>query len=179
MIQFTILMLCVSATSTVQVYSTDLDGASRVECVIEQDILHPDAPPQQMPGWPKYMGVNANYGPTGATLADVNGDGYLEIIAGSTDNLLRVWDYTGSMLTGWPKDLTAMIQSKAAVGDIDNDGDMEIVVPTRSGYVHIFNHDGTIFPGWPQYAGGNVVGFSSAVLFDLDGNEELEIIVAR
>jgi len=179
MIQLVVVLICASSTGTVQVYSTDLDGASHIECFVEQDILHPDAPPQQMPGWPKYMGVNANYGPTGATLADVNGDGYLEIIAGSTDNLLRVWDYTGNMLAGWPKDLTAMIQSKAAVGDIDNDGDMEIVIPTRSGYVHVFNHDGTIFPGWPQYAGGNVAGFSSAVLFDLDGDEELEIIVAR
>ena len=179
MIQLIVVLICAGSTGTVQVYSTDLDGVSHIEYFVEQDILHPDAPPQQMPGWPKYMGVNANYGPTGATLADVNGDGYLEIVAGSTDNLLRVWDYTGNMLDGWPKDLTAMIQSKAAVGDIDNDGDMEIVIPTRSGYVNVFNHDGTIFPGWPQYAGGNVAGFSSVVLFDLDEDEELEIIVAR
>ncbi|MBE0434068.1 VCBS repeat-containing protein, partial [candidate division WOR-3 bacterium] len=88
MMQFAVLALCASATSMVQVYSTDLDGASHVEQVIRQEVWYPEpaAPPQQMPGWPKSMGVAAMYGPTGATLADINGDGYLEIIAGSTDN---------------------------------------------------------------------------------------------
>ncbi|MBE0434114.1 VCBS repeat-containing protein, partial [candidate division WOR-3 bacterium] len=111
--------------------------------------------------------------------ADINGDGYLEIIAGSTDNLLRVWDYTGNLLPGWPVSLAGMIQAKAAVGDIDNDGDLEIVIPTRNGYVYVFNHDGTFFPGWPIYAGSNIPGFSSVVLFDLDQDGDLEIIAAR
>jgi hypothetical protein len=173
------LILCASATSTVQVYSTDLEGALHVERVIRPEMLHPDAAPQQMPGWPQYMGVNANYGPTGATLADLNNDGYLEIIAGSTDNVLRVWDYQGNLLPGWPLNLSGMIQAKAAVGDLDNNGDLEIVIPTRSGYVHVYNHDGTLFPGWPQYAGGGIVGFASPVLFDLNQDGDLEIIAAR
>ena len=179
MMAFTCLMLCAGIAGTVQVYSTDLDGASHIEELICKEASRRDAPPQQMPGWPKYMGVAALYGPTGATLADVNNDGYLEIIAGSTDNILRVWDYTGNMLAGWPVTLSGMIQSKAAVGDIDNNGDMEIVIPTRTGYVNVFNHDGTAFTGWPQYAGGNIVGFSSVVLFDLDHDGDLEIIAAR
>jgi hypothetical protein len=179
MIQLTMLIVCIGATSTVQVYSTDLEGASHVERVIRAETPDHTMAPQEMPGWPKYMGVSGNFGPTGAALADVNNDGYLEIIAGSTDNVLRVWDYQGNMLPGWPVTLSGMIQAKAAVGDLDNDGDMEIVIPTRTGYVYVYNHDGTAFPGWPQYAGGNIVGFSSVVLFDLDQDGDLEIIAAR
>lgn len=179
MMQFLAVILCAGVAGTAQIYSTDLDGASYADDAVRVEMPGPDAPPQQMPGWPQYMGVAAYYGPTGATLADVNNDGYLEIIAGSTDNLLRVWDYEGDFLTGWPIALTGMIQSKAAVGDLDNDGDMEIVVPTRNGYVYAFNHDGTFFPGWPIYAGANIPGFSSVVLFDLDGDGDLEIISAR
>ena len=179
MMQMIVLMVCAGVAGTVQIYSTDLEGASHVERVIEQEMHNSDAPPQQMPGWPQYMGVAAYYGPTGATLADINNDGYLEIIAGSTDNLLRVWDYTGNMLAGWPIALSGMIQSKAAVGDIDDNGDLEIVVATRNGYVYAFNHDGTFFPGWPISAGTNIPGFSSVVLFDLDEDGDLEVISAR
>ena len=48
-----------------------------------------------MPGWPKHVGTNPNYKPSGITLADINHDSTLEIIVGSTDNTLNVWDYQG------------------------------------------------------------------------------------
>lgn len=96
-------------------------------------------------------------------LADLNGDGDLEIVVGSLSGLLHVLDpHTGQELPGWPQQLTAPIDCSAAVGDVDGDGQPEIVVgcgvtdvdpeqptdprwtPAASGAIYIFNPDGSL-----------------------------------
>ena len=131
-----------------------------------------------MPGWPKHVGTNPNYKPSGITLADINHDSTLEIIVGSTDNTLNVWDYQGNSMPGWPKTLPGMIQSKVAVGDINRDGTIEIVAAARNGYVYVYTAGGDPVPGWPQSAGGSG-GFVSPTLFDIDGDDTLEVIQAQ
>lgn len=134
--------------------------------------------PQPMPGWPKSVGTHPNYKPSGIALADINADGYLEVILGSTDQYLYAWNHLGNALAGWPVYLPALVQAKVAVGDIDNNGDLEIVAAARNGYVYVYNHDATPFPGWPQNANG-VLGFISPALFDLDRDADLEIIMVQ
>ena len=171
---FLILVLNYSA----DVVFTDLDGRTNSLGKIELPSPFNFTPPQQMPGWPQYVGVAPYYSPSGVSLADVNNDGYLEIIVGSTDNKVYIWDYHGNLLDGWPITLPAMVQSKVAVGDIDNDGDKEIVIAAKNGYVYIYNHAGTPYPNWPQNANGSI-GLVSPVLFDLDRDGDLEIIMAQ
>ncbi len=134
--------------------------------------------PQPMPGWPKNVGTHPNYKPSGIALVDINNDGYLEIILGSTDQYLYAWDYQGNPLPGWPISMPAPIQAKVAVGDIDNNGDQEIVCAARNGYVYVYNHDATPFGGWPQNADG-VIGFVAPTLFDLDRDGDLEVIMVQ
>ena len=134
--------------------------------------------PQPMPGWPKNVGTHPNYKPSGIALADINNDGYLEVVLGSTDQYLYAWDYQGNPLPGWPVYMPALVQAKVAIGDLDNNGDQEIVCAARNGYVYVYNHDGTPFPGWPQNADG-VIGFVAPTLFDLDRNGDLEIIMVQ
>lgn len=131
-----------------------------------------------MPNWPRTVGTNPNYKPTGVTLADVNGDDTLEVIVGSTDNTMHVWDIHGNELAGWPKSMAGMVQSKVAVGDLTGDGVMELVVAVRNGNVYAFKPDGSSVPGWPQSAGGGC-GFISPTLADLDGDESLEVIIPQ
>jgi hypothetical protein len=135
-------------------------------------------PPQQMPGWPNVIGTHPNYKPSGVALVDITGNGMLDIIVGSTNNMVYAWDYLGNALTGWPITLSGMVQGKVAIGDIDNNGDQEIVIATRNGYVHAYNHDGTLCTGWPQNANG-VLGLISPTLFDLDRDGDLEIIMVQ
>jgi len=173
-----LILLGITVLPVNEVYFTDSEGKSHVIETIPAPFNFSNMQPQQMPGWPKNMGVNPNYAPSGVSLADINGDGNLEIIAGSTDNNIYVWDYQGNFLPGWPVTLSAMIQAKVAIGDIDNNGDKEIIVAARNGYVYAFDHDGTSFPGWPQNANG-VIGLVAPTLFDLDRNGDLEVIMPQ
>ncbi len=172
----TMLALLISHSSSIHI--TDENGQTTICGTFENQGFFNLTPPQQMPGWPKSIGVNPNYAPSGVNLADVNGDGSLEIVVGSTNNQVFIWDYQGNLLSGWPVTIGGMVQAKTAVGDIDNDGDMEIVVAARNGYVYVFNHDGTNYPNWPQNANG-VLGFIAPVLFDLDRDGDLEILMAQ
>jgi hypothetical protein len=70
-------------------------------------------------------------------LADLNGDGKLDIIVAGLDQHVYAWDGSGNPLPGFPaliKDPTlggAEIINTPAVGDINGDGKPEIVVPTN------------------------------------------------
>lgn len=130
--------------------------------------------PPVMPGWPQTMGVTVPFAPVGVVLADVDHDGNIEVVAGSTDNRLRIWTVAGSLIT----DVNAggRIQSKPAVADLDGDGDLEIVVATAAGQLQVFHHDGTSLSGWPQ-ASGFTFGLLSPVVYNLDGEGLPEVLV--
>ena len=69
-------------------------------------------------------------------LADLRGDGALEIVIGSLDQHVYAWDGAGAALPGFPAKLRdptlagAEIITTPAVGDITGDGRPEIVTPT-------------------------------------------------
>ncbi|UCD19310.1 MAG: VCBS repeat-containing protein [candidate division WOR-3 bacterium] len=136
-------------------------------------------PPQQMPGWPNQMPVPPLFAPAGVALADIDGDGYCEVLTGTTQGAFYVWDYQGNLLTGWPKTGIEAIQTKAAVADIDTSfPGLEIIVPGRLNIVYAWHSDGTNVPGWPQIV-GETGGFKSPVVFDIDGDGDLEIIIGQ
>lgn len=83
----------------------------------------------------------------------------------------------------------------AALGDLEGDGDVEVVVSTLDGQVFAFHHDGSPVAGFPvgsdwersaaardpdiAVASQNTLDhgfFASPVLYDLDGDQDLEII---
>jgi len=131
-----------------------------------------------MTNWPQSIGVNANYAPSGVALSDVNGDDTLEVIVGSTDNILHVFNIHGNELPGWPKTLPAMVQAKVAVGDLFGNGQKEIVVAARNGMVYVYKANGDTVGGWPQNANG-VLGLVAPTLSDLNGDDSLEVIMPQ
>lgn len=153
----------------------DIVHCGRIE-KIDSRIITTRASLPSMPGWPNTIATHTNYAPCGATMADLDGDGIMEIMAGSTNGTFKVWDINGDSI--WTKSGLGMIQSKPAVGDIDLDGTREIVVTNRANNIYIWKSNGSNYPGWPITV-GEISGLKSPVLFDLNGDDTLEIIVGE
>ena len=182
----------------------DIDGNGSNEVVVGSDngwVFAFSAAGHVMPGWPQFTGHNADFpdrcatdactGVVGSpTLADLDGDGRLEVIAGSFSHKIFVWRWNGAVLPGWPRDVWDGVASTAAVGDVDRDGSPDIVIGSdvandcgncqpfgamaRGGLVHALRVDGTELPGWPQPTSG--FAWSSPALADLDRDGGLEIV---
>lgn len=152
-----------------------------------------------LPGWPYDVKETIWSSPA---LADLNGDGQLEVIIGSDvqwDEVPNaqppgggVWVFrrNGSYFPGFPKFVSYTpqtpyvgIQSSPVVGDVTGDGCPDIVVGTGQPgsdtttigrLLHVYQRDGSIPPGWPQPLTGHVVG--SPALANLDADAALEIL---
>jgi Subtilase family/FG-GAP-like repeat len=90
-------------------------------------------------------------------IADLNGDGKPEIIAGTGGYLVHAFDRLGREPTGWPKFTGGWLIASAAVGDLDGDGLLEVVVNTREGNLYVWQTKGPSSVGgrpsvqWQRY----------------------------
>jgi len=169
--------------------SGDIDYDGNIEIIVGNDGIAPQAgvyawhwDSATVAGWPKICGHHVDPSPA---LADIDNDGDYEIFFGSLDNFLYGLSHNCEDLTGWPKrcgnGLYEGIVSSPALGDIDNDRLLEVVtgrgiIQSTYGAIYAFKVTGDTMSGFPiNIATGSVV--SSPALADLDGDEDLEIIV--
>ncbi|MFO7651043.1 MAG: VCBS repeat-containing protein, partial [bacterium] len=139
-----------------------------------------DAGGRTKPGWPFRGG--GGYFNEAPTLADVDGDDTLEVIACERrGNLgyLYVARHDGSTQPGaWPVTLDHVPATGAAAGDLDGDGTVEIVQASYNS-MYVVSGNGTVRTGWPvTMPGGRNWSYQSPVLADIDGDDTLEIITA-
>jgi hypothetical protein len=76
---------------------------------------------------------------TTPAVADVDGDGGAEVIAGTSGLLLHAFKEDGSDAAGWPKQTGGWLFAAPAVGDVDGDGKLEVVAVTREGYLWVWD----------------------------------------
>jgi hypothetical protein len=108
-------------------------------------------------------------------LGDLDSDGRLEIVVGSWDGRMYVWDDTGHSLAGWPIEVGDQIISSAALADVDGDDFLDIVVGSKDGCLYGWTAQGETLPGFPYQLGGPI--FSSPWIGDIEGDGLFDIVV--
>jgi subtilisin family serine protease len=87
-------------------------------------------------------------------MADVDGDGTPELIAGNGAGSVHAFRADGSEPAGWPKYLGQWTLAAAAAGDLDGDGKTDVAVVTREGQVFVFSTAGVAGGlDWPNFRG--------------------------
>jgi uncharacterized repeat protein (TIGR01451 family) len=120
----------------------------------------------------------------GIVVADLDGDGDLEIATAHSGGTVSVYDAQGYFEPGWPQVPTDNELRGLSVYDLDGDGSLEVVV---TGAVYgpvntwVYEHDGTLRPGWPQLSDDSGYAYGifndNAAVGDLDGDGMGEIVV--
>ncbi|MEM7799895.1 MAG: PQQ-binding-like beta-propeller repeat protein, partial [Chloroflexota bacterium] len=113
---------------------------------------------------------------TAVALADVDSDGYNDIIVGTDQHKLYVYSDWGSEITSWRKSLGGAINGAPVVGDVDYDGENEIVVSSNDSKIYAWDLNGFEVPGWPRTI--DISAKDGPVLANLDGDSPLEIVIA-
>ena len=91
--------------------------------------------------------------PSAPAIADVDGDGHAEVVAGSSGDVLHAFREDGSEPRGWPKDTGGWLLASPAVGDVDGDGKAEVVAVTRDGFLYVWDTPARARArgGWPSF----------------------------
>jgi len=189
-----------------------------------------DATLKSLPGWPRSFGLldehdadnpgnhlaqpayaegeieasQAHAAIASPAIADLDGDGSVEVVAASLNGQLWVWHADGTTADGWPFLLDESLVrglnepdhnnydfgffGAPALGDLDDDGDLEIVIGAMDSRVYALHHDGSAVAGFPvelredfesgegvQSRGERII--SSPALGDIDGDGFLEIAI--
>ncbi len=119
----------------------------------------------------RYSPFTSGASESSPVVADINGDGFHDIITGDESGLLTAFSgLNGQVLAGFPIQLEAEIRGTAAVGDIDRDGLSELVVTGWDKNVYVWDYDFPFSPNgpapWPQFHhDARRTGFYNAPLF--------------
>jgi peptidase C25-like protein/VCBS repeat protein len=134
------------------------------------------------PGFPVPLKSSGGFGkgPSPA-LADIDGDGFLDIVAAGTDGMLKVFDRNGALLPAFANvrfsSLTdAATESSPVVADINGDGSPDIVIGDDNGVLSAYGADGSMLIGFPIHVPGEIKGTPALCDCDGDGLTEIALV---
>lgn len=165
----------------------DITGDNIPEIVAESyySIYAFDTEGNVLEGFPFTPGSERVFSYSSPVLADIDGDGFREILAGdhsttSGNGAVHVLKNDGSPLEGWPQYVSYWIYGPPAVGDIDGDGSLDVAVGDQvlagvpSNKVYAWDQSGNDLSGWPTDP-MNAIN-NQIILADLDGDDQVELM---
>lgn len=118
------------------------------------------------------------------TVADIDGDGNLEILMGTSMGFLYVMDARNLFAkSNWPVQLKFGIESRILVEDVRGDTNLEIFVSDVGGNVLCLDHNGNkiwqrnLLQSTATNGDGEALGSSPMELGDVDGDGVLDLII--
>jgi WD40 repeat protein len=98
--------------------------------------------------------VSQDYTQATPTVADVDGDGFLEILLGAEDRKIYGWNHDGSELAGFPIVTGGEIRGAVTIQDLDADGRIELAVAGNDRVVSVWDLPGQLRGdrmAWPSF----------------------------
>ena len=136
----------------------------------------------QLPGWPKSLSVKSSAKSPSPALADLDNDGFLEIVVANNAfptaaSAVQVYNHLGAVLPGWPI-LTGGITSESSpiVADVSGDGVPDILFGNEGGLLYGWTMNGQSIPGFPLTVGDFIR--SVPVAEDVDGDGNINLVLS-
>ncbi|KAG5180425.1 hypothetical protein JKP88DRAFT_263896 [Tribonema minus] len=108
------------------------------------------------------------------TVADLDGDGHLEVVVSTAMGLVYALDAeSGEVRKGFPVQF-GEIQAQVAVADIAGDAGLELIVGDTQGNVAVLDAEG--HEVWHRRTSGAMT--NAAVVGDVDGDGQLDVVIA-
>jgi hypothetical protein len=130
--------------------------------------------------WPRSAGA----GPVHAapTLADLTGDGHLQVITTSESGYINVWNADGSNYPGWPQTSHPLASnfpkgyfSAVAVGDLFGNGGKELVAGSWDHTVYAWDRNGNTLANFPINTFDTI--WDTPALADLEHLGQMDIVL--
>eukprot|EP00475_Leptophrys_vorax_P031313 TRINITY_DN47392_c0_g1_i1.p1 TRINITY_DN47392_c0_g1~~TRINITY_DN47392_c0_g1_i1.p1 ORF type:complete len:550 (-),score=28.73 TRINITY_DN47392_c0_g1_i1:140-1690(-) len=106
------------------------------------------------------------------TVADVDGDGFLEIIVGTSVGFIYCLDAFGKVRPNFPIQM-GEVQGQVVAADVNHDGRLELIAADTRGNVAVFNTDGKEL--WERHLASLVA--QGATVGDVNGDGFTEVVV--
>jgi hypothetical protein len=108
-----------------------------------------------------------------AAVADIDMDGYSDIVFGAIDGAIYAIDISGNIKTGFPVYTLDDISSPPTLLNLDNDHELEIVLSDNNGIIYLYNHNASLIN---QFASGSPQLSGSISVADLNRDGLIELI---
>lgn len=177
----------------------DLDGDGSPEvvtCVVSGTPMRRNflyalrADGSDLPGWPiELRGAGSDYYTCSGVptlLADLGGNGRLEVIRGMNRGTILAFRGDGGPLPGWPVRLgpdreghIREVNADMVIADLDGDGRQDLIFVESSAVPRLaaVSGDGRLLPGFPMWL-PEVVDSQAPACADLDGDGRPELVQA-